>query len=307
MKPSRKNVKVRAYSSSANLSAGFDTAAVALDAFYDDVEITYNGGNRINSTVTGIGDVPVENTTTIAVKEVFERTGTDFGVDIKLIKGIPAGKGLGSSGASAAAGAFAANLMINSRLSIYDLVDIAAKAEGAFSGTPHADNVSASLLGGFSFVYSKNPFNAFSIYRNMGFYIALPDIEINESKTKKARESLGQPVAFEQYVNEKYALIKLIKGVLYGDYADIAAAINENSYHQKIRAKASLVPFFDEIKTELINSGADGVCLSGAGPSLLILSSNENFENIITKIYDKFNIRVIVKKAEVANGVYEII
>ncbi|MCL4343492.1 MAG: homoserine kinase [Nitrososphaerota archaeon] len=307
MKPSRKRVKVRAYSSSANLSAGFDTAAVALDAFYDEVEMAYNGSDKINSTVTGMGEVPAENTATIAAREVFERAGTGFGIDVKLIKGIPAGRGLGSSGASAAAGAFAANLMINSRLDLNELVDIAAKAEGAFSGTPHADNVSASLLGGFSFVYSKNPFNAFSIYRNMRFYVAIPDVKISESKTKKARASLGQPVDFAQYVNEKYALIKLVKGVLYGDYADIAAAINEDSYHQKMRAGASLIPFFDEIKAGLISNGADGVCLSGAGPSLLILSSNENFESVIAKIYGKFNISVTVKKTEVAGGVYEII
>ncbi|MDG6928226.1 MAG: homoserine kinase [Nitrososphaerota archaeon] len=307
MKPSRKRVKVRAYSSSANLSAGFDTAAVALDAFYDEVEMAYNGSDKINSTVTGMGEVPAENTATIAAKEVFERAGTGFGIDVKLIKGIPAGRGLGSSGASAAAGAFAANLMINSRLDLNELVDIAAKAEGAFSGTPHADNVSASLLGGFSFVYSKNPFNAFSVYRNMRFYVAIPDVKIGESKTKKARESLGQPVDFAQYVNEKYALIKLVKGVLYGDYADIAAAINEDSYHQKMRAGASLIPFFDEIKAGLISNGADGVCLSGAGPSLLILSPNENFESTIAKIYGKFNISVTVKKTEVAGGVYEII
>ena len=307
MKPSRKRVKVRAYSSSANLSAGFDTAAVALDAFYDEVEMAYNGSDKINSTVTGMGEVPAENTATIAAREVFERAGTGFGIDVKLIKGIPAGRGLGSSGASAAAGAFAANLMINSRLDLNELVDIAAKAEGAFSGTPHADNVSASLLGGFSFVYSKNPFNAFSVYRNMRFYVAIPDVKIGESKTKKARESLGQPVDFAQYVNEKYALIKLVKGVLYGDYADIAAAINEDSYHQKMRAGASLIPFFDEIKAGLISNGADGVCLSGAGPSLLILSPNENFESTIAKIYGKFNISVTVKKTEVAGGVYEII
>ncbi|MEM0097153.1 MAG: homoserine kinase [Conexivisphaerales archaeon] len=307
MKPSRKKVKVRAYGSSANLSVGFDTVAVALDAFYDEVEISYNGSNKVNSTVTGIYDVPVENTATMAIKGVFERAGTEFGVDIKLIKGIPVGKGLGSSGASAAAGAFAANLMINSRLNLNDLVDVAAKAEGIFSGTPHADNVSASILGGFSFVYSKNPFRAFSIYRDVVFYIVLPDIKISESKTKMAREALGQPVDFSQYVNEKYALIKLVKGVLYGDYADIATAINENSYHQKMRAKASLIPFFDEIKNELVNTGAEGVCVSGAGPSLLILSSNKNFENIIAKIYNKFNINTIVKKTKVASGVYEII
>ncbi len=299
MKPARKHVKVRAYSSSANLSVGFDTTAVAIDA--------YNDENRIKSTVTGNTSIPVENTATKAVEEVFKRAGATFGVDIKLAKGIPIGKGLGSSGASAAAGVLAANLMINSKLSMDDLVDIAANVEGAFSGTPHADNVSASLLGGFSFVFSKNPFRAFSIFRDMEFYVAIPEIKTEEAKTKKARESLGMPVDYAQYVNEKYALIKLIEGVLYGDATNIAMAINENSYHQQIREQAGLVPFFSDIKSDLVSNGAEGVCLSGAGPSLIIYSTEENFEGKIKDAYDKFNIRVIVKKAEVANGVYEII
>jgi len=305
LKPFRKYVKVRAYSSSANLSIGFDTAAVALDTFYDEVELIYNGTNKINSYVSGIGNVPAENTATAAVKDVFEMAGVSFGIDIRLNKGIPPGKGLGSSGASAAAGALAANLMINSKYDIQELVDVAARAEGKFSGTPHADNASASLLGGFSFVYSKNPFKAISIHRDINFYIAIPDIETSEYKTKKARELLGQPVEYNQYINEKYALIRLIKGVLYGDYHDIARAINEDSYHQRMRS--SLFPFFDDIKKELLKNGADGVCLSGAGPSLLILSKNDNFENVIVSIYNKFNISVSVKKAKVANGAYEII
>ncbi len=305
MKPSRKSVKVRAFSSSANLSVGFDTASVALDAFYDELELIYNGTDKMNSYVTGIGNVPPENTATEAIRDVFTMAGVSFGVDVKLIKGIPPGKGLGSSGASAAAGALAANLMINSKYGLHDLVDVAARAEGKFSGTPHADNVSASLLGGFSFVYSKNPFKAISIYRDMSFYIAIPDIEISESKTKKARELLGQPVDYNQYLNEKYALIKLIKGVLYGDYNDISRAINEDSYHQQIRA--SMVPFFDDMKIELVKKGADGVCLSGAGPSLLILSKNDNFEKVIVSTYNKFNINVSVKKAKVAKGAFEII
>lgn len=307
MKPARKHVKVRAYSSSANLSVGFDTVAVALDAFYDEIEISYNGENRIKSTVAGNTNIPVENTATKAVEEVFKRAEVTFGVDIKLTKGIPAGKGLGSSGASAAAGALAANLMINSKLAMDDLVDIAANVEGAFSGTPHADNVSASLLGGFSFVFSKNPFRAFSIFRDMEFYVAIPEIKTEEAKTKKARESLGRPVNYEQYVNEKYALIKLIEGALYGDSTNIAMAINENSYHQQIREQAGLVPFFSDIKSDLASNGAEGVCLSGAGPSLIIYSSEENFEGKIKDIYSKYNIEVIVKKTRVAGGAYEII
>jgi homoserine kinase len=57
--------------------------------------------------------------------------------------------GLGSSGASSAAGAFAANEILGRPFSTRDVVLSAIEGECAASGTPHADNVAPSVMGGF--------------------------------------------------------------------------------------------------------------------------------------------------------------
>ena len=68
---------------------------------------------------------------------------------MEIIKGVPIGLGMGSSGASAAAAAFGMNQLFELGMSGDDMIFYAGKGEKLTSGTAHYDNVSASILGGF--------------------------------------------------------------------------------------------------------------------------------------------------------------
>jgi GHMP kinases N terminal domain len=69
-------------------------------------------------------------------------------VHCPVLQGLPLGSGLGSSAASAAAGAMAVNGLFGSPLSKEQLVPAGLMAEASVSGY-HADNIAPALLGGF--------------------------------------------------------------------------------------------------------------------------------------------------------------
>jgi len=73
------------------------------------------------------------------------------------------GLGFGSSGASVVAALKSANELLGNPLSEQDLIDVASIGEVASAGSPHPDNVSASMLGGFVAVVNRKPVRAIRI------------------------------------------------------------------------------------------------------------------------------------------------
>ena len=86
-------VKIAAPATSANIGAGFDTFGIAFEGPCDIIE-----GRKVESglrivEVNGPGAEsipldPEQNSVTIAAKEVLKRCNADFGIEIKITKGI---------------------------------------------------------------------------------------------------------------------------------------------------------------------------------------------------------------------------
>ncbi|MDG7044335.1 MAG: homoserine kinase [Nitrososphaerota archaeon] len=295
-------VKAKAYCSSANLGAGFDVVGVALDTFFDEVEIEVRKGNSVKLEMDG-RDISAPNTASAAVKFFLQRIGREASVVIRLKKGVPTGLGLGSSGASAAAASYAINEVFGRPLDPVELVDIAAKSEGAAAaGTAHADNVAASLLGGFAFITSTDPFKAFSLKPRgfPGFYIAIPPKGPTDKKTKAARQVLPNELSLRQSIAEKAALLSMINAILTEDYISLAKALSLETPVELARYKAGLIPYYSEIKAGLLKGGALGVCISGAGPSVLAYGTSPDFKRAIEEVYDGLGIKVDVRLAGIA-------
>ena len=106
------------------------------------------------------GKLPREvskNTAGIAAAETLKLFDPgEWNVVLRLEKGLPLGSGLGSSGASAVAAAWAVNLLFGSPLTKDDLLLPVIRAEAAVSGW-HADNVAPALFGGFVLIQSYEP------------------------------------------------------------------------------------------------------------------------------------------------------
>src|SRR5215831_9065870 len=155
-------VIVKAPSSTANLGPGFDVFGLALDAFYDKVQLE-KGGNGIKiQTSDRIPLAPEKNSAGLVIKEMTKKFKIKSGVVLKIDKGIPTGFGMGSSAASASAAAVAFDSLFDLNLDKKTLVEFAGIGEKASAGSVHYDNVAASLVGGFVIVRTS-PLNIIRI------------------------------------------------------------------------------------------------------------------------------------------------
>ncbi|MEM3673093.1 MAG: homoserine kinase [Candidatus Bathyarchaeia archaeon] len=280
------HVEAIAPASSANLGAGFDVFGVALDALFDKVSVdVIKGGSGIKISVEGKGSelIPTEpnrNTAGIVAKALLKFSNKSCGLAINIEKGIRAGSGLGSSAASAAAAAIAINEALQLNLPKSELIKFAALGEVAAAGVPHADNVSPSILGFFTLIASNNPFDVVQLPmpKNVKFVIVTPDIVL---ETSLARSVLPKKVNFSDAISNIAHASAFVTGIMTNNIALMGKSMND-SLAEPYRAK--LIPGLMEVKKNALEAGAEGIAISGSGPSILALvDSSKKVEDKVMK------------------------
>jgi len=265
-------VRASAPSTVANLGPGFDVFGLALNLFSDVVEVEpidcgveVLAGGRFGHLIPLN---PEGNTAGVVALKLLELAEADFGLRLRIWKGVRPGYGLGSSGCSAAASALAVNELLGLGLSKEELVPIAALGELASSGAAHADNVSASLLGGLTIVRSYEPLDVVKLEppENLVLAVCIPLVAVPEKKTKYARALLPKDVELKQMVHNVAHASALIAGVALGDVELIGKAMND-CVVEPVRAK--LIPAYEEVRRRALQAGACGVAIGGAGPTMI--------------------------------------
>ncbi len=281
-------LKAKAYSSSANLGPGYDVLAMAINLFYDEVFVKIEKSDRISvETVSVSGPyssyVPLhENTATVAAKEFLKRYGLRAKIKLKIVKNVPVGRGLGSSGATAAATVAALAKAFNIA-NTNELVEIAAEGEKVAAGSPHPDNVAASLLGGVVLIYSRKPLKVVKIPLKIKpkILIISPEPIVIKNKTKYARSLVPKTVPLENVVFNTGRIAALITGFIIGDLRLTGEGMEDSIIEP---ARKPILPLYFEIKEKLKEMGALGVCVSGAGPSILAMFDPNTPKNVLEKI-----------------------
>jgi homoserine kinase len=261
-------ITVFAPGSSSNLGAGFDCLGLALTGRGDSVAAQRS--DRPGVRVVSVSDprVPLEaerNTAALAARAVLRRAGEEFGVELSVAKGLPLAAGLGGSGASAVAGAVAAEALLQARLSRDSLLAAALEAEAAVSGGRHADNVAPSMLGGAVLVAAQDPLRLTSVrvHPSLSFVLVTPAYEV---ETAKARAVLPEQVSRQDAVDQAAHLAGLVLGLERGD-ADLIRDCMLDRIAEPARAR--LFPGYLRAFAAGIDAGAAGVAISGAGPTLI--------------------------------------
>ena len=308
--------RYRAYSSTANLGSGFDVIAVALDAYFDEalVEVKSPGTGQIN--VNYIGPYASEVRGIDLVKEIAKRLIKEYSLSVdlyvKLWKGIPVGKGLGSSGASIALIIRALNELLGLGLGIEDEVTLAGEGESLVAGSPHYDNVSASLLGGAVIVLKESndrvkPIKIdVSSLKGLKFIIVVPNVEVHQFKTGFMRSILPREVPLELVVKNSSRLATLILGLMKSDLTLIGKGLEDFIITP---ARSKYVPCYWHVKERVLGSGALGVTLSGAGPSIVVVAPSDKLDEVsrvIKSSYSDCGIDVEIKYSSIAPGVKRI-
>ena len=153
-------VKIKSSATVANLVCGFDILGLALHEPYDIMELKLLDEPKVvirNKDAFGLPTEPEKNVAGVVLLSVMERMTTKIGFEIEIEKRIKPGSGLGSSAASAAGAAVAANHLLGNIFSNDELVQFAMNGEKLASGVKHADNIAPCILGGVSLIRCIHP------------------------------------------------------------------------------------------------------------------------------------------------------
>ena len=290
-------IKVFAPASVGNVGVGFDCLGFALDAPGDELigRLVNKPGIRITEITGAQGKLPLateKNTAGVAALRTYEHIGrTDIGIEMQLHKKMPFGSGLGSSAASAVAGAMLVNELLRRPLEKRALLPFAMAGEQLASGSYHADNVAPALIGGMVLVRDNATLDVhrLPLVRGLRVVVIYPKVEI---LTKVARGMLSDQVPLKTHVEQSSNLGGLIVGMFRGDFELIGRSLDDVLIEPQ---RAKLIPYFDKVKAAALKEGALGCSISGSGPSIFALCANtliaENVGNAMKRIYKDAKIR----------------
>lgn len=291
-------IRVEAPASSANLGPGFDVFALALDSPKDSVRLRLGGkagGPSVKmAKVTGL-EVPKsegENGACVVCLEIAKDQGIRKEIIVELDKRVPIGMGMGSSGASAAAAAVGMNELLGLGLTTDELIFYAGKGEGVTSGSRHYDNVAASILGGFVVVRGGEDDRPTAVRFDpppgLALCVATPVVSLPGRKTEYARSLLPESVPLRTLVDNVANASLMVSGFAKKDIKLIGKGMNDRAVEQ---ARKSMIPGFDRVRSLAIAAGAVGVCISGAGPSMLAMVDGRRTraEKVLDAMQDAFD------------------
>jgi homoserine kinase len=268
----------------ANVASGFDVLGFALESPGDEVtarvvskEDAGEHGVRISAIVSdeGLPELhlpthPLENTASGAVAALLNATKPNFGVELTIRKRMPAGSGMGSSAASAAAAVLAVNALLGNLKTPEELVEYGMKGEAIASGSEHADNVAPAIMGGIVLVRGYNPVDVVRIPAPESLFCTIlrPHCEVS---TKEARGILPKEIPMKTAITQWGNLAGLIAGLMKPDFGLISRSLTDVIAEPY---RAELIPGFHAMKKAALRSGALGCSISGSGPSVFALSSS---------------------------------
>ncbi|MEM6966891.1 MAG: homoserine kinase [Bacteroidota bacterium] len=293
---SKSEIKVFAPASVANVACGYDILGFALEKPGDEIiaRLSKNPGLKITKITGASGKIPYEiekNTAGFAAQKVLEHLEESQGIELEIHKKMPFGSGLGSSAASAVAGAMAVNEILGRPLSKRELLPFAVLGEQIADGAYHADNVAPSLLGGITFIRDNATLDVHKIDvpRGLQAVVIYPHVEI---LTKDARGILSDTVSLKQTVQQTGNLGGLILGLINSDLDLIKRSLTDVIIEPQ---RAPLIPHFYEVKEAALTEDALGCSISGAGPSIFALCANssiaENVGSAMKKVLTAYKIQ----------------
>lgn len=267
---------VRSCASSANLGPGFDCFGIAWK-LYDRIEfLPCDGGLKISGCPEAFRTE--ENLAYRAYLAAVRSVGIEpEGLEIRfLASDIPISRGLGSSAALISAGVIAANELHGLSLSRQRLLELAAPIEG------HPDNLAPVLLGGMtaSAMDGEGIVSAqYAVSGRLHFAALVPDAELS---TALARSVLPSALSRADAIFNISRAALTLRALETGDIALLRFAMRDR-LHQPYRER--LIPDFERASSLALENGADALCISGAGSTLLAVSDDAALAGKLSRVF----------------------
>ncbi len=290
-------VSVKVPATTANLGPGFDCLGLALPIYNTiTVEETIMPGTGIEINIIDetheqdLISVPTDENNIVykAIELLYNSIGqSPSELKITIKTQIPIARGLGSSAAVIVGGLIAANELLGRPADEAALLSIATEIEN------HPDNITPAVVGGFvvssleedgSVVYSK-----INWPKDWNITVCIPDYELS---TSIARSVLPAEVPMKDAIFNLKHTAMLVQAVNTHDEKLMKIALDDR-LHQQYREK--LIPGLTEIKEALKHEdNVLGVVISGAGPSVLVISHGNNLNKIretVSKVWLDMNVK----------------
>lgn len=294
-------VSVKVPATTANLGPGFDCMGMALPVYNTiTIEETVLPGTGIE--INAINDdasaddllfehIPLDETSIIykAVELLYNSIGqTPSELKITVQSQIPIARGLGSSASVIVGGLIAANELLGKPADEVALLSIATEVEG------HPDNVTPAIVGGL--VITSQEDDGSIVYKKLDWpeewniTVCVPDYELS---TDISRSVLPKEVPMADAVFNAKRLGMFVHAVHTKDEELMKLAL-QDKLHQPYRMK--LVPGLDKIMENLKHEeNVLGCVLSGAGPSIIIISQKnglDKIKSIVKDTWEDMNVKV---------------
>lgn len=309
-------ISVKVPATTANLGPGFDCLGMALPIYNTiTIEETVLPGTGIEINVIAdtqeayelsLEHIPLDENSIVykAVELLYNSIGqTPSELKITIHSQIPITRGLGSSASVIVGGLLAANELLGHPADEAALLSIATEVEG------HPDNVTPAIIGGL--VLASQEDDGSVLYRKLDWpdewqiTVCIPDYEL---ATDIARSVLPKEVPMQDAIFNAQRLAMFVQAVNTKD-ADLMKAALHDKLHQPYRMK--LVPGLEKIMENLKHEeNVLGCVLSGAGPSILIISHKngvDKIHSIVKETWADLNVKAEVKTLPIEKNGAQII
>jgi len=315
-------VRVRVPATSANMGPGFDCIGIAVN-IWNELKVEVMDGDdapRFTITCEGegakmmpVGDKAKDNLVYQGLKAAYKSAGIEMPkLKCHCVNRIPFARGLGSSSAAIVGGIIAGLALSGHELNVWgdkkrgqwdwskgeELLQIAANIEG------HPDNVAPALYGGIQLgIHTRSPSNPTGgrwlssrvpIPEGLQLIIFVPDTPF---ETKTARKLLPEKYKPKEAIFNVGRAAFLVNALNKGELRDLFFGV-QDSMHQPYRAKVlkHLKPLVDAA----VKAGAHGCYLSGAGPTVLAITSGAAGDIFTQRAEERCEIKVADAMAETA-------
>ena len=301
-------VKVKVPATTANFGPGFDCLGMALPLYNEiTVEETVMPGSGVSIQILnknnddGVLFIPTDENNIVykSIELLYNSIGmSPSELKITIDTNIPLTRGLGSSASVIIGGIMAANKLLGEPADEAAILTIAREVEG------HLDNIVPAFAGGFCLSADEDDGNI--VYQKLNWpkewkiNICVPDFEL---ATNISRSVLPESYKLKD-VTYNLSLVGLLLKACEKEDCELLKKALKDKLHEPYREK--LVVGLDKIRDKFKNNNdVYGTVLSGAGPSVAVISNNDMVGEVhenVKQIWSDLNIKSHVFTFDIENN-----
>lgn len=284
-------MKIIVPATTANIGLGFDSIGIAVDLYLTLTVVEPSNEWKIEHP---FGEVVPSNQENLIIETALAVCPTLQPHYLVCESDIPMTRGLGSSSSAIVAGIELANQLGELNLTPQRKVEWATKLEG------HPDNVAPAILGGLVVAtYDEESqevdYLQKEIHSEIQGIALIPDFELS---TKASRQVLPSEFVYSKAVQASSRSNVLVAALWQEDWENVSRIVEKDLFHEPYRE--TLIPFLTPVRTLAKEKEAIGTYLSGAGPTVMVLSSKDRSTSIVQYLQEQlpselgnYNIQVL--------------